>query len=71
MKDFVVINFGKHFKFTREKFYSKLSEEENLIKVVKSLYILLTTPDEVENILTWCNQVLLVIIYVTIMLRFS
>ena len=27
VKNFVVINFGKYFKSTREKSYSKLSEE--------------------------------------------
>ena len=37
------------FKSTREKFYSKLSEEQNLRKVAESLYIFLTTPDEREK----------------------
>ena len=41
MKDFVVINFSEYFKSIRE--------EQNLRKVSKSLYILLTTPDEVEK----------------------
>ena len=45
VKDFVVINFGEYFKPTREKLYSKLSEEQNL----DSLYIFLTTLDEVEK----------------------
>ena len=40
VKDFVAINFRKYFKSTRE--------EQNLRKV-KSLYIFLTTPDEVEK----------------------
>ena len=39
--DFVAINFREYFKSTRE--------EQNLRKVVKSLYIFLTTPDEVEK----------------------
>ena len=41
VKDFVAINFSEYFKFARE--------EENLRKVAKSLYIFLTTPDEVEK----------------------
>ena len=47
VKDFVAINFSEYFKTKREKFYSKLNEEQNLWKVAKSLYIFLTTPDEV------------------------
>ena len=46
VKDFVVINFGEYFKFTREKLYFKLSEERNLRKVAESLYMFLTTPNE-------------------------
>ena len=49
MKDFVAINFIKYFKSTREKLYSKLNEEQNLRKVAKSLYIFLTTADEVAK----------------------
>ena len=41
VKDFVVINFGEYFKSIRD--------EQNLRKVAKSLYIFLTTPDEVEK----------------------
>ena len=41
VKDFVAINFSKYFKSIRE--------EQNLRKAAKSLYILLTTPDEVEK----------------------
>ena len=41
VKDFVAINFSEYFKSARE--------EENLRKVAKSLYIFLTTPDEVEK----------------------
>ena len=33
----------------KKKLYSKLSEEQNLRKVVESLYIFQTTPDEVEE----------------------
>ena len=49
VKDFAAINFSKYFKYTREKLYSKLSEEQNLRRLAKSLYIFLTTPDEVEK----------------------
>ena len=41
VKDFVAINFSEYFKSIRE--------EENLRKVVKSLYIVQTTSDEVEK----------------------
>ena len=41
VKNFVVINFSEYFK--------SLREEQNLRKVAKSLYIFLTTPDEVEK----------------------
>ena len=49
MKDFVVINSGEYFKSTKEKLYSKLSRKQNLRKVVESLYIFATTPNEVEK----------------------
>ena len=49
VKDFVAINFSEYFKFTREKLYSKLNEEQTLRKVAKLLYIFLTTPDEIEK----------------------
>ena len=49
VKDFVAINFGEYFKSTREKLYSKLIEEQNFRKVAESIYIFLTTPDEVEK----------------------
>ena len=48
-KTYVVISFGKYFKSTKEKLYSKLNEKKNLRKVVDSFYIFLTTPDEVEK----------------------
>ena len=41
VKDFDAINFSEYFKSTRE--------EQNLRKPAKSLYIFLTTPDEVEK----------------------
>ena len=47
VKDFVVINSGEYSKCTRGKLHSKLSEEQNLRKAAESLYIFLTTPDEV------------------------
>ena len=34
VNDFVGINFSEYFKSTRKKIYSKLSEEQNLRKVV-------------------------------------
>ena len=49
VKDFVALNFGKCFKYTRKQLYSKLSEEQNLRKLAKLLYIFLTIPDEVEK----------------------
>ena len=49
VKDLVVINFGDYFKSRREKLYSKLSEEQNLRKIAKSLYIVLVTSDEMEE----------------------
>ena len=44
-----VIKFGKYFKSTKEKFRSKLIEEQNLREFVESLYIFLTTPDKIEK----------------------
>ena len=49
MKGFVVINFGEYCRSMKEKLDSNLSEEQNLKKDVESLYIFLTTPDEVEK----------------------
>ena len=49
VKDFIAINFSEHFNSTKEKLYSKLNKEQNPRKVAKSLYIFLTTPDEVEK----------------------
>ena len=51
VKDFAAIHFSGHFRFTRKKLYSEISEEQNLRKVAKSLYVFLTTPDELENLL--------------------
>ena len=41
VKDFVAINFSEYFK--------SVSEEQNLRKATKSLYIFLTTPDKIEK----------------------
>ena len=41
VKELFAINFNKYFKSIRE--------EQNLTKVAKSLYIFLTTPDEIEK----------------------
>ena len=49
VKVFVVINFSKWFKSTREKLYPEPSAEQYLIKVAKWLYLFLTRPDEVEK----------------------
>ena len=51
-------NFSEYFKSIRE---------ENLRKVANSLYIFLTTSNEVER---YFNQILLIIVYITVMLRF-
>ena len=47
VKDFVVINFGEHFKSTREKLYSKPIEEQYFRKVAEPFNIFITTPNEV------------------------
>ena len=49
VKEFVAINFREDIKSTIEKFYFKLNEYQNLIKVAESLYIFLTTSNEVEK----------------------
>ena len=50
VKDFEAINFCEYFKSTREKLFSKLNiEKKNHRKIVKSICIFLTTPDEVEK----------------------
>ena len=50
VKDFLATNISEYFKSTREKLHSKRSEKENLRNVAESLYIFLTTSDEVEKI---------------------
>ena len=42
-------SFHQYFRSTKDKFYSKLNEEQNLRKLAKSLYIFLTRPDEVAK----------------------
>ena len=59
VKDFDAINFSEYFKFIRE--------EQNLRKPAKSLYIFLTTPDEVEKYVQSNSSDNC---YITIMLRF-
>ena len=49
VKEFGAINFREDIELTREKIYFKLNEEQNLIKVVESLYTFLTTPNELEK----------------------
>ena len=49
VKDFVAINFGEYFRSMAKKLYSKPREEQNLRKVVESLYVFLTTSDEAEK----------------------
>ena len=63
VEDFVVINFNKYFKSVRDKLYSRLREKQNLRNIVESLFIFLTTPDKVENMLRWCNQILQIIVF--------
>ena len=52
VKDFVVINFGECFKFTREALHSKLGEEENIRKVAELFYSFLKTSDEKQKMLS-------------------
>ena len=49
VNNFVIINLGKYFKSTKEKFYSKLNKKPDVIKVIESLYNFLKTPDELEK----------------------
>ena len=49
VQDFAVIDFGEYFKSMKEKFYSKLCEEQNIRKVAESLHMFLTTTDKVEK----------------------
>ena len=49
LKDFVVINFAEYFKPMNEKLYSKVSEEQHLLKSAESLFMFLTTTSEVKN----------------------
>ena len=49
VRNFVVINFVKYCKFTNKKLCSKLNQEGNLGKFVKSIYIFLKALDEVEK----------------------
>ena len=37
VEDFAVINFGKYFKYAKEKLYSKVSEKQNLEKLLNCL----------------------------------
>ena len=48
-KGSAVINLSWCFKSKWEKLYSKLKEEQNLWKVVESLFIFLTAPDELHK----------------------
>ena len=59
MQDFEAKHVSEYFQSIREK--------QNLAKL---LYIFLRTPNEVENYEIMCNQILLIIVYITIMLRF-
>ena len=48
----ICTNCNKHTKIFRKRFgdyFKSIKEEQNLRKVAKSLYIFLTTPDEVEK----------------------
>ena len=70
VKNIVAINLSEYFKSTREKLHSRVSEEQNLRKGAGSLYIFLSTSDEAKKYVQTCNQVLLINMYITIMLRF-
>ena len=59
VKDFAGINFSEYFKSIRE--------EQNLRKVAKSLYVFQTLPEELEK---HVQSNSLIILYITIMLRF-
>ena len=49
VKDLVVVNSIKYFKFAEEKMYSTLGEEQNFRKVVDLLYTFIATPDKLEK----------------------
>ena len=44
-----MFNFDEYFKSSREKLYSKLVKKQTLRNIAESLYIFLTSPDEVEK----------------------
>ena len=69
VKDFVAINYIEYFKFRGKRLYSKLNEEQNLLKVAESLYIFLTTAIKVENMWRLCSQILLITVNIVIILR--
>ena len=52
-----------------EKLYSKLSEKQNVRRVVESLYIFLATLDEVEKYVEMTQSSLLIIVYLTLISR--
>ena len=58
-EDFIAINFSEYCE--------SIKEEQDLRKVTKLLCIILTALDEIENM---CSQSLLILVYITIMLRF-
>ena len=58
-EDFIAINFSEYCE--------SIKEEQDLRKVTKLLRIILTALDEIENM---CSQSLLILVYITIMLRF-
>ena len=49
LKDSVVINFFEYFKPMKEKLCSKLSKKQNIRKTVESLFIFLTTLNEIKK----------------------
>ena len=49
LKDSVVINFFEYFKPMKKKLYSKLSKKQNIRKTVESLFIFLTTLNEIKK----------------------
>ena len=44
-----LFNFDEYLKSSREKLYSKLIKKQTLRNIAESLYMFLTSPDEVEK----------------------
>ena len=64
VKDFAVTTFGEYFKSANEKLYSKLNKEQTLRKIAELPYM--NCLMKLKNMLRWCNQVILIMLYVII-----